>query len=185
MKKAYIVLTHSGSVLSRVIKKITKSEYTHTSISFSKNLDSMYSFGRLYPRVPIFGGFVVEEINNGFYTVFKNTHCIVFEIEVTDAEYRKLNKSIKKYLKNKDKYKYNFIGLLTLLFNYSFTRDNHMFCSQFVDSLLKESGIELVEKSSEFVRPMDFYNHDKLKVAYNGKLNDYETLVNNESFAEC
>jgi len=54
-----------------------------------------------------------------------------------------------------------------------------MFCSQFVDSVLKEAGINLIDKSSEFVRPIDFYNNEKLKVAYHGKLSEYNSNAEN------
>lgn len=173
MKKVYIVLTYTGSLLSKAIKIITNDEYTHTSISFDESLKTMYSFGRKYPRLPIIGGFVTERINEGVYNVFDETYCIVLEYKVNDEEYKKLLDTLEIFKKNKDKYRYNFLGLLTLLFNYSFKRNNYMFCSQFVDSLLKDAGINLVNKSSEFVKPIDFYKNTNLKVIYNGKLKDY------------
>ena len=179
MRKVYIVLTYTGSMLSRAIKVVTNDKYTHTSISLHEGLSTMYSFGRKYPRIPLFGGFVVEKLNDGVYNVFKDTYAIVLEFNVNEDEYNKLLKNIEIYEANKDKYKYNFLGLITLLFNYSYKRKNHMFCSQFVDSVLKEAGINLVDKSSEFVRPIDFYNNEKLKVAYHGKLNEYNLNLQN------
>ena len=48
MKKIYIVLAHTGTLLSRIIKMKTGAEYTHSSIALDENLDEMYSFGRKY-----------------------------------------------------------------------------------------------------------------------------------------
>ena len=44
MKKIYIVLTHSGTALSKIIKGFTKDEFSHVSISLDKELNEMYSF---------------------------------------------------------------------------------------------------------------------------------------------
>lgn len=38
MKKVYIILTHTGTVLSKIIKKYTKDEFSHVSIALDKEL---------------------------------------------------------------------------------------------------------------------------------------------------
>ena len=72
MKKVYIILTNSGSLLSKVIKFYTKKEYTHVSISLDRGLRKMYSFGRLKAYNPFIGGFVHESKNHGPFKRFKN-----------------------------------------------------------------------------------------------------------------
>ena len=62
MKKIYIILTHTGTALSTIIKYYTKDEFSHISISLDENLEEMYSFGRLNPYNPFLGGFVHESI---------------------------------------------------------------------------------------------------------------------------
>ena len=49
MKKIYIVLTHTGTTLSKIIKTYTKDEFSHVSIALDNKLQEMYSFGRLHP----------------------------------------------------------------------------------------------------------------------------------------
>ena len=73
MKKIYIILTHTGTTLSKIIKKYTKDEFSHVSISLDVKLENMYSFGRLKPYNPFIGGFVHEYINKGTYKRFYNT----------------------------------------------------------------------------------------------------------------
>ncbi len=58
MKKIYIVLTHTGTTLSKIIKTYTKDEFSHVSISLDLELKKMYSFGRLNPYNPFWDGFV-------------------------------------------------------------------------------------------------------------------------------
>ena len=49
MKKIYIVITYTGTNLSKVIKYYTHSEFSHVSISLEQELEKMYNFGRLNP----------------------------------------------------------------------------------------------------------------------------------------
>ena len=58
MKKIYIVTTYTGTVLSYLIRKISKTPYAHVSLALNEDLRPMYSFGRLNPKTPIFSGFV-------------------------------------------------------------------------------------------------------------------------------
>ena len=62
MKKIYIVLTYTGTILSRLVKYYTKKEYSHVSISLDENLEEMYSFGRLNAYIPFIGGIAATGI---------------------------------------------------------------------------------------------------------------------------
>ena len=95
MKKIYIILTNSGTILSRVIKLYTRKEYTHVSISLDKRLRKMYSFGRLNPYNPFIGGFVHESKNHGTFKRFVNTTTCIYSIEVEDEQYEKIKQAIK------------------------------------------------------------------------------------------
>ena len=101
MKEIYIILTHTGTVLSRIIRCYTKDEYSHVSIALDKNLENMYSFGRLNPYNPFFGGFVHEKVNEGVYKRFKNTKTCIYSLEIEDSKYRKIEKTINKMKKIK------------------------------------------------------------------------------------
>ena len=71
MKKLYIILTHTGTVLSNIVKYYTKYEYSHISIALDEELNRMYSFGRLNPYNPFWAGFVHEYIDKGTFKRFK------------------------------------------------------------------------------------------------------------------
>ena len=55
-KQLYIVISQTGTLLSRILKQITGAEYNHASISLSRDLERMYSFGRRHPYNPFWGG---------------------------------------------------------------------------------------------------------------------------------
>lgn len=52
MKQIYFVITHTGTILSKIIKWYTKEKFTHVSIALDFQLTRMYSFGRLNPYNP-------------------------------------------------------------------------------------------------------------------------------------
>ena len=75
-KNIYVVLSDTGSVLTRLIGFYTKSRYNHCSISFDPEFKSLYSFGRKQPRNPFIGGFVEESFYDGTFKRFSNTSCL-------------------------------------------------------------------------------------------------------------
>ena len=94
MKKIYIVLTHTGTTLSRIIKGFTKDEFSHVSISLDSNLKEMYSFGRLEPYNPFWGGFVHEYIDRGTFKRFYKTKTKIYSMQITDEQYEKAKNAI-------------------------------------------------------------------------------------------
>ena len=101
MRKIYIVTTYTGTLLSYMIRKVSKSPYAHISLSLNEDLSPMYSFGRLNPKTPIFAGFVEENINEGLYEIKQNAMCRVYSLEVSYDKYEKLVQNIMKVNKNK------------------------------------------------------------------------------------
>ena len=101
MKKIYIVITHTGTLLSKIIRSYTKDEFSHVSLSLDIDLKQMYSFGRLNPYNPFFGGFVQEYQDDGTFKRFKNTRTKIIELDITDDQFDKLIKNIQYFKENK------------------------------------------------------------------------------------
>lgn len=172
MKKIYIVLTHTGTVLSRVTRILTKNTYTHASLALDEHLDTLCSFGRLNPYNPFVGGFVHEGINFGTFKRFKNTKTIIYSFEVTNKEYDRLMKNIQHISDDRLKYKFNIIGLLCALFRIRWKRKNKFYCSEFVRYLFESSNIRNKEVA-RVMRPEDFRKLDNLNLEYTGLLREY------------
>ena len=169
----YILLTHSGSVPSKLIKMYTREPYSHVSIALDPNLNELYSFGRLKPSNPIFGGFVREHIVYGTFGRFPKTQCAVYSLTVNQQQYERLKSELNNFVINRTKYGYNFLGLFGIMFDIPIQRDNKFFCSQFVATLLKNSGIDIFRKAPALVRPGDFRKCKELKLIYEGSLRSY------------
>ena len=172
MKKIYIALMHTGTFLSNIIKCYTKDEFSHISIALDSELKEMYSFGRLHAYNPFWGSFVHEELNKGTYKRFKNTKTEVYSLVVTDEQYEKIKKVINYFKENKQKYRFNFIGLACVGINKRIKRKNRFYCAEFVKHIMKASGIS-VNDLPELIRPEDFKKLQGLKLEYKGLLRKY------------
>ena len=173
-KNIYIVLTYTGTILSKIIKFYTGSEFCHVSISLDENLDGMYSFGRLHPYNPFIGGFVHEGINTGTFKRFKNTFAEVYAITVTDEQYEVIEKIIKRMDTGKDLYKFNIIGLFVSALNLKYKRENYFYCSEFVKYLIDSADLGVV--LPEIVKPNDFKYIGSLDLKYHGFLRNYSVV---------
>ncbi len=173
----YILLTHSGSLLSKCIKQYTQEPYSHVSLALDIDLEDLYSFGRLNPRNPFIGGFVREDIIKGSYSRFPNTTCALYSLEINDFQYAALKQEILTFKLNQNKYGYNLIGLLGVVLGIPIERKYNYFCSQFVAALLKNSGISLFQKPIALVSPKDFRQCKFLQLIYEGKLINYNLYL--------
>lgn len=174
MKKIYIILTYTGTALSRIIKYYTKDEFSHVSIALDEDLEQMYSFGRLHPYNPFWGSFVHEYINKGTFKRFKKTRAEVYSMFVTEEQYEKIQKTIKYFDEHKQKYRFNFIGLACVSVNKKIRRRNTFYCAEFVRHILKVAGITEINELPEIIKPEDFKNLKDVKIEYQGLLRKYK-----------
>lgn len=172
MKKIYIVLTYTGTILSKIIKMYTRKEYSHVSISLDENLESMYSFGRKNAYNPFWGGFVRESTKFGTFKRFKRSKTKIYSLEVSDEDYSKIKNIIDEFNTNKDKYSFNVLGLIGVCLNYKVKRVNSFYCAEFVKYVLENTSIKL--NIPDVVKVDDFEKINGSKVVYTGNLNEYK-----------
>ncbi len=172
MKNIYIILTHTGTIPSKVIRRYTKAPFSHVSISLDKELNEMYSFGRLNPYNFIIAGFVHEGINFGTFKRFKETETNIYSLEIKDEQYNKIKEIINEMKNSKRKYKFNNIGLIAVAFNKRIQRKNKFYCAEFLKYLFDEVKIE--NNLPDIVRPEDFMKVNEMNFIYSGKLRNYK-----------
>lgn len=178
MKKIYILSTYTGTMLSYLIKKKTKVPYPHVSIALDKNLDEIYSFGRLHVSNPIFAGFVREYIDDGLYKKKCNTLCRVYSLTLNNKQYETLMKNLSYFKENGREFKYDTKALLKFLYNEPKENNKKYVCSQFVAYLLEKSEVNIFYKPYYLITPLDFYQLDNLTIEYEGLLSEYRTNLN-------
>jgi len=169
-KEIYVLLTDTGTVLTKIIRTFTKDPLNHASIAFDKDLNEVYSFGRKNPSNPFFAGFVKENVRGDF---FEESMCALYRCKVSQATYNSIRNQIKHFEQYQDLYKYNLVGMLGVVFNIEWERRYAYFCSQFVATVFERSGMSLVNKSPLLVTPGDLQHTPELELVYHGKLHSY------------
>lgn len=178
MKKIYIILTHTGTNLSKLIKSYTKDEFSHVSIALDPELKQMYSFGRLNPYNPFWAGFVHEKIEDGTFKRFYMTKTRVYSLEVTEEQYQIIKNKIQEIEKEKEQYTFNILGLFAAGFHKKIEMKKSFYCAEFVKHVMDQAKIET--GLPEIARPEDFKKIKNLQEVYSGFLRKYKYTNDSE-----
>lgn len=171
MRKIYIVLTFTGTMLSRIVRFYTREEYSHVSIALDEDLSHMYSFGRLNPYNPFIGGFVQESPKYGTFKRFKKTKSKIYSVEVTEEQYSQIKELITEMTHNKNEYHFNVLGLFAIALHVKIKKEKTFYCAEFVKYVLDCSNIDF--NLPDLVKPNDFNDIAGGKEIYQGRLNEY------------
>lgn len=154
----YVVLVHSGTGVSKAIKAISHSEYSHASICFDSSLDKMYSFARKDPRNPFIGGFRYESIGKGFYEQ-KEIPYAVYVVPCTENQIKKMKKRLNYFIQNQEKFTFDFTGLVTNYLGIVNNPAHRWFCSRFVADILNAGA----PKNNPYVAEPSLQDPDDFK----------------------
>lgn len=169
-KTIYIVLTDTGTLLSKAIGMYTQKDLNHASIAFDEQLTEIYSFGRKQQYNPFLGGFVRENVAAG---IFEEAACAVYRCDVSTEAYVRIRQKIVQFEMNQDEYKYNFIGLFGVALNREIIRKRAYFCSQFVATVMQESEMHRLMTNPCLTMPHHLAYLPHMKLVYEGKLQNY------------
>lgn len=171
MKSIYILLTKSDTYVSKLIKMTTSDTYTHASISFSENLQPLYSFSRKYVNSPLPAGLRMEPLTKGFFKKYNYIPCALYELEVEDDIYYAARAEVEQMMEESSAYRFNVIGLILCRLNIPFHRKNCYFCSEFVSEILSKSQALVLPKDTSLMRPNDYTKIPHLSCLFEGRLN--------------
>ncbi|MGN7386338.1 hypothetical protein [Sporosarcina sp. SAFN-015] len=173
-KTIYIVLTDTGTLLSKAIGMYTRKDLNHASIAFDEQLTEIYSFGRKQQYNPFLGGFVRENVAEG---IFQEADCAVYRCEVTTEAYMRIRQKIVQFELNQSDYKYNFIGLFGVALNREIQRKRAFFCSQFVATIMQESETHRLLTRPCLTMPHHLAYLPHMELVYEGDLKTYLNKV--------
>lgn len=190
----YIVSWDYDSMVGGGVKLITKSQYNHTSIALTPNLEECYTFSRNPETVKSHrtNGFCKESLS---YMVsrYGDANIKVDAVYVPKSDYNKLRNNIEEYIKKQENTSFDYINFAYSAFKIPREEldEDKLNCSVFVDLLLKKSGIDLTNgKNSNLVTPGDLSEldskHKNITTVYIGKASEYNlTNVSESTFIEA
>ena len=170
MNNYYIVLSHSNTLMARVVRIFTGAYWNHTSLALSGELNEFYSFGRKNPRLLFPAGFISEGVHTGYFGLKPKTKIAVYEAQMTDEEYSNMLTKLDEFRLKRHQYRYNLLGLPAIQGNIAWGRRKHYTCSGFVAYCMRD--ILKFNKHYSLVKPEDFMMFDFEKI-YEGTAGDY------------
>ncbi|MDR2516284.1 MAG: hypothetical protein LBC88_02750 [Spirochaetaceae bacterium] len=142
----YIVLSDTKSGASRIIGLFTGDRYNHVSLAFDAALSTLVSYnGGVDGGTP---GLNAE--TTAALTRLSGSSYRVYRLPASAVQKERMIRRITAI--NGEGSSYNLLGLITR----RSALPNIMFCSQFVAAVLAEAGLDLFDRESACVRPMDF-----------------------------
>lgn len=184
MKSIYILLTRSGTCISRIINLTTSDRYTHASISFDESLEPMYSFARKYVYSPLPAGLRIEPLHTGFFKKYSRIPCALYELKVPDDVYEAAKNEVEQMMAERKKYYFSVIGLILCRLNIPLRRKYRCFCSEFVSEILLRSKAIPLPKPPSLMRPNDYTQLPDLSCKYEGRLNKLISRSGRRKFSE-
>lgn len=172
-KQIYIVVSQTGTILSRILKVITGAEYNHVSISLTNDLHTMYSFGRRHPYNPVWGGFVQESLHHGTFKRFPKTKAVVIALPVEEALYLEMESFLEKMYQEKENYGYNYLGLVLAGIRVRYSSQKRYYCSEFVQDTLLRFDLMQSGQVAPIVKPIHFLQLFNSQAIYRGILQNY------------
>lgn len=169
----YLVISQTGTLLSRILKAVTGAEYNHISLSLSPDLKRMYSFGRRHAYNPFWAGFVVKSPHSGTFKRFPKTKAVVLALPVSNEAYQAISLLIRGMLSQQGVYHYNYLGLLFAAAHIQYRKKYCYYCSEFVKDILLQVQVNGSEQLAPIVQPIHFMEIPGGQKIYCGYLRDY------------
>ena len=122
--------------------------------------------------MPMFAGFVSENIHTKVFARYPDAPCALYSIEVSEESYEKAKKLIRYFRNHRKEATYSFLGAYAMPLKLPLKRMNKFTCSQFVAFVLHYSGACKLPKDPDLMMPDDFTKLDNVTLVYEGLLKD-------------
>jgi len=179
MKKRfiYVILSKTSTRPAKIIRRIIRANYSHSSISLDANLNEMYSFARIKYQTPLIGGFIHETYTTLSLGRDEEVPIKIFKIPVTYQQYKDIKKNIKYFKKNQKKFIYNYFSLILYPVHINFKIRDSYICTGFVSQMLAQAGIKTEEFATQRISPSMIVDILSEYEYYTGSLSDYVKTV--------
>lgn len=166
----YVAFLTSPTKIGKTIRYITKNKYNHVTLSFEKNLRTMYSFARYNVNTPLIGGFVEESSLRYYYFKKSDIPVKICKIPLTTRKLQEVMDYIASMEKNSKQYIYNLLSFAAAPLHRKILVDKSFTCHEFVYNVLYNCGIVTSININKYFTILDLENALEKYVVYEGNL---------------
>ena len=174
----YILLTRTSSILSRLIRALTRAAYTHAALSLDDEFEETYSFTRRNPRLVWPAGLARENLWRGLYLSRRDPPCRVYRVRLTEEEYLRIQQRVRAMYADRQHYHYNYIGVAANYFGQQHSSPRRYFCSEFVATMVS-IGQDRAALCPARTRPMDLTKVPEFECVFEGTVGDLRNYIEN------
>ncbi len=168
MKSVFLVFSATTFKIGKFIRFFTREKYSHTAVSFDKELNNAYTIGRIYYDTPFVGG-LTRDFSERYEYKGNISDIAICEIKVTDEQYGVLSEECEKMYSHREDYIYNYFSALGNLFRKKIKIKNAYTCVDFSVKMLSTVCSEL--DSDKFYSVCDLLKIFEDRKIYEGKAN--------------
>ena len=168
----FVLLMQTGTSVAKVLQFFTRKPYNHASVALDLTLEEMYSFCRNHIHFPLPAGFNQEIVGEGTLGRFLVIPCEIYAIPVTKEKKQEFEQNLAYFKNHRSMFSYNVLGLGTTFLRIRWSRKHKLHCSQFVATLLAQSGVRL-NKPLSLHTPDDLRYISDAHLIYRGELNRF------------
>lgn len=167
----YIMLSRTATGMGKVIRRFTRSEYNHVSLTLDSSLRSFASFARYVEDVALAGGFVEESVQR-FLSSGQPVPVRIFRVEVSSTRYKQLQTLFSLAGKRETRLIYNSLGALLSVWHLRCHIPGAYTCLELAATILGKPFRSLQELG-EYLSPHEFFQGNLQKlVTDNGDRSD-------------
>ncbi len=134
-RNLYLMISHTGTGVGRIIRCFTRYPYNHVSLSLDPTFSRWVSFARYVQNVPLAGGFI-EEGPARFYADSEQIKVRVFRIPISEERFRTLEQLFAKAGDRSCGLLYNTFDAMVVMFGFAFPVRGAYTCLEFANAIL-------------------------------------------------
>lgn len=140
MPAVYVVFSSTPYKMGRFIRRMLGARFNHVGLSVDPSLSCMYTFARRYVNAPLAGGFVKESFCRFCYKG-RWAHIKVCRIDLTDAQFRRLQAFLRVFERRSGKCLYNLYSAAAVPLGRRIRIRDSYTCVEFVGDALAYAGV--------------------------------------------
>lgn len=138
----YVVFSSTPYKIGKLIRRVTREEFNHVSISLDKELSQMYSFSRRHYRLPLYGGFV-HETRSRYHINGASANICLCAVPVTPRQHLALSGMLRDMHRKNKSYIYNHLSALGAVIHKPIRARDAYTCVEFCTKVLRDLGLDV------------------------------------------
>lgn len=149
----YLMISHTGTGIGRIIRGISRYPYNHVAMTLDPSFKKWVSFARFNRNVALYGGYT-EESAERYFAFGTDVPVKIFKLDITEEKYAQLSDLFAKAGTLDNDLIYNFFDILAAIFGLKVRIPGAYTCLGFCCAVIGEQFKNIQELETAFAPHM-------------------------------